>query len=306
MEHTNEAEAEKFIKEQEQQPKPSLGNINNNGGQPEQVKQEIGWKNIPIDNLPTGGRYYPAGVRILIRAANVQEIRHWSTIDENDGYSIDDLLNYIIERCAQISFPNLRASYKDLKELDRFYLIFAIRELTFKNGENKLITTVTSKNGTVEKIEVVKDIITYFELSDRLKKFYDETEKCFIFKTSSGEIIKTYVPSLGITSQLKKFREERSNGQELLDKDFEKYALFLFSDWRKMTIDELRNMQQESFNWSLQKISILSNFVDEIKKCINPSIKTEIPGDGEVTIPLDFQGGLKAIFVIPNILDELI
>lgn len=294
---------------QTQQPKKNLGNIKDN--QPEekvkeQSRDQIGWKNVPLQAIPSQGLFYPAGTKIAIRAANVKEIRHWSTIDETDGLAIDDTINYVIERCVQMVIPGKRAFFKDLKEIDRFYLLFAIREFTFKNGENKLYTDVPLQSGGNQRVEVTKDIISYFKPSEKLMKFYSETERCFIFPLSNGEKFKMYIPSIGITSFLKTYREEKSQNRQTVDEDFEKYCLFLFEDWRGLTKEIFDAEQQASNNWSLEKISIASNVVELVKNSINPTITASVDSGEEATVPLSFQGGLKAIFVIPNILDELV
>ena len=50
----------------------------------------LGYQTIPIKDLPTQGLFYPEGTEIKIRAANVGEIRHWSTISETDLSALDD------------------------------------------------------------------------------------------------------------------------------------------------------------------------------------------------------------------------
>jgi len=308
-----EKAAKEDIQKQErgetQQPKKSLGNIKD--GKPEeeikeQKKDHIGWKNVPLETLPSQGLFYPKGTKIAIRAANVKEIRHWSTIDESDGLAIDDTINYVIERCVQMVIPGKRAFFKDLKEIDRFYLLFAIREFTFKNGENKLFTDVPLKSGGNQRIEVTKDIISYFNPPEKLMKFYSETEHCFVFTLSTGEKFKMYIPSIGITSFLKKYREEKNQNRQAIDEDFEKYCLFLFDDWRGLTKEIFDKEQQASNNWSLEKISVASSVVELIRNSVNPTITATVDSGEEVTVPLSFQGGLKAIFVISNILDELV
>jgi hypothetical protein len=291
----------------------SLGNIKEKRPEmfvdyndPNVVKNELGWKNVPLECLPTQGLFYPMGTKIAIRAANVQEIRHWSTIEDTDGLGIDDVMNYIVERCVQLVIPGKRAYSKDLKEIDRFYLIFAIREYTFKDGENKLFTEIPTKNGQTHKVEVTKEIISYFKPDAKLMKFYSELERCFIFPLKSGEQFKMFIPNIGITTFLKEYRIEKKQKGQTVDQDFEKYCLFLFEDWRGLTRDRFEDEHQKSYNWSLEKISVLSNVVDLVKSSVNPTITTMIDGEGEVTVPLNFQGGLKAIFIIPNILDELI
>lgn len=272
----------------------------------EEQKNELGWKNMPLECLPTQGLFYPAGTKLAIRAAQVQEIRHWSTIDEMDNLGIDDVMNYVMERCVQIVIPGKRAYHKDLKEIDRFYLLFAIREYTFKEGENRLYTDIPLKNGGNHRVEVTKEIISYFKPADKLMKFYSEAERCFIFNLKSGERLKIYIPNIGITTFLKDYRREKQQQRQTVDQDFEKYCLFLFEDWRGLTKEKFEEEHMKSFNWTLEKISVLSQVVDLVKDSVNPTISTVIEGEGEVTVPLNFQGGLKAIFVIPDILDELI
>jgi hypothetical protein len=108
---------------------------------------DLGWKNVPVENLPSQGLFYEVGTQVAIRAAGVAEIRHWSTIDENDLLGVDDMLNFIIEKCCRIKVPGKPGTYKDLKEIDRFSLIFAIRDFTFKNGENKMYVNAADEEG---------------------------------------------------------------------------------------------------------------------------------------------------------------
>ena len=45
---------------------------------------DLFWKNVPFDTLPSQGLFYPENSEITIKAATVSEIRQWSTIDDND------------------------------------------------------------------------------------------------------------------------------------------------------------------------------------------------------------------------------
>ena len=65
---------------------------------------DLGWIRIKPETLPSQGIFYPATTEITIRAASAAEIRHWSTIDEEDILSMDDALNKIMERCSKIRF----------------------------------------------------------------------------------------------------------------------------------------------------------------------------------------------------------
>jgi hypothetical protein len=94
-----------------------------------------GYHEIYAEQFPSKGIFYPDGTRFMIRAAAVKEIRHFSTIDEQNPFSVDEALNEILNGCMQIRVPGRQASFKDLKEEDRIFVIMAIRELTFLKGE---------------------------------------------------------------------------------------------------------------------------------------------------------------------------
>src|ERR1035437_9901756 len=139
-----EKNLEEYVNQTENQIGPALtptaGLKSNQDRSENEISQgnRLGYQKIPIQDLPTQGLFYPEGTEIFIRAANGGEIRHWSTLDDGDLSSLDDMLNYVIERCVTYKTTGAYSSWKDIKEVDRFYLILAIREYTFFKGENKL------------------------------------------------------------------------------------------------------------------------------------------------------------------------
>ena len=164
----------------------------------EVLAAEIGWKNMPMESLPSQGMFYRAGTQVALRAATVSEIRHWSTIDDNDLLGVDDMLNFIMEKCVRIKVPGKPGTYKDLLEIDRFYLIFAVRDYTFKNGENRLFVSVSDEDGADQKIEVTKDSLDYFNPDERIMKYYSSEEQSFNIQMKNVENFKIYLPSIGI------------------------------------------------------------------------------------------------------------
>ena len=267
---------------------------------------EIGWKNVPIEYLPSQGMFYSDGTQIAIRAASVSEIRHWSTIDENDLLGVDDMLSFIVEKCVRIKIPNKATSHKDLKEIDRFYLIFAVRDYTFKNGENKIFANVPDEDGQDQKIEVTKDLIDYFNPDERLLNYYSHEEKCYIFNLKNGESFKMYFPSLGVMNFIKNFMKIKQQQGGKFDKSFIKYAPFLFEDWRTVSQNTYDKASQDSVNWSLSKISVLTKITDMLASSVNPQIRYVNEGGTEFRAPLNFQGGIKSLFLISDIFGELV
>lgn len=270
------------------------------------LASEIGWKNVPFESLPSNGLFYQEGTQIAIRAASVAEIRHWSTMDDNDLLSTDDMLNFIIEKCCRIKVPGKPGNYKDLLEIDRFYLIFAIRDFTFKNGENKLMISVTDDDGLEEKIEITKDVLDYFNPDERIMNYYDANEKCFKIRMKNGESFNLYLPTLGIMNFIKSYIKQKQQANKNVDKAFIKYAPYLFPEWKTLSQASYDKAMQESLTWSLQRISVLDKLIEILASSVNPQIRYVSSGGGEKVSPLNFPGGFKSIFLISDIFGELV
>ena len=74
----------------------------------------LGWHVLDLEDLPSKGKFYAAGTIIKIRSAKAAEIRHFSTMDENNNIDMEEKLNSIVESCAQFSAGDKRMSYKDI------------------------------------------------------------------------------------------------------------------------------------------------------------------------------------------------
>lgn len=272
----------------------------------------LGWKPMPIENIPSQGRFYPDGTTMEIRAAQVNEIRHFSTIDENDPLDMDDKLNMIIDKCMRMKFPDRQATWKDLKEEDRFYLIFAIRDLTFINGENKLFITLKcgrncTGDGTYrEKIELVKENFEYYEIEEKLMRFYDPTERCFVVDSPKAGTIKMYIPSLGITTFIKNYIRQKVRDNEFFDKAFLKMAPFVFDEWRTLDDKTYHAKVQDSMGWTPLKLSGIIRMAEMIRFGVKTEIKKPCKQCGtEVRTPLNFPGGVKSLFLSADPFEEL-
>jgi hypothetical protein len=263
----------------------------------------IGWKPFPSDSLPSRGMFYPDGTTFAIRAASVAEIRHFSTIDENDPLDLDDKLNMIVDKCLQIKFPDRHASWKDLKEEDRFCLIFAIRAITFINGENKLFVnlkcgqTCLGDGSYNEKIELNNDNFEYYNIEPKLMRFYSQGERCFIVPSDMGPI-KLFIPSLGVTTFIKNYLRDKARKGEFYDKTFIKVAPFMFGDWRTLSDAIYKNAERDSFGWNSKKLSAMLKLVELIRFGVKTKLTRSCDKCGaEVSSPLSFPGGIKSLFL---------
>ena len=259
--------------------------------------QHLGYINLPVEDLPSGGIFYPQGTKISIRAASGGDIRHWSMVNERDLSAIDDALNYMIERCATISFPtdSGMSSWKDLKEIDRFYVIMAIRDFTFTEGHNELKVIISE----TEDIVVKKDNIKFIDLPDGLLKYYNEKDRCFTIPTINDRLksINFYLPAVGTTQWLKNYIQRKQQAQEQFDEDFVTIAPMLIKDYRNLNDRKYIELVQYSSNFSIYDWSLIQKVKKSIEDAISPKVVYVDKGGIEQEAPLNFRGGIKALFL---------
>ena len=262
-------------------------------------KDNIGWLKIDVKTLPTQGLFYPDGFEISIRAARGEEIKHWSTMNDQDINQlsrVDDILNYMIEKCCNVKNPNYPGNcWKDLKNVDRFYILLAIKEFTFIDGENELMVPISED----KQIPVVKEMIDFVNIPDEIMKFYNLDEKCFIFNVA-GNPMKVHVPSLGVNDWLKKYVAQKINAKEGYDEDFITYAPMLIKDYRGLSQRAYEEMVGASRLWNVKEWSVLAYVTEKLGGATEPKIKYINEDGGEVEIPLTFRGGIRSLFVLSN------
>ena len=268
-------------------------------------RDNLGYLKIDVASLPTQGMFYPEGTEIRIRAARGEEIKHWSTMNDQDLNQlsqVDDILNYIIERCVSVKLPGIiGGNWKDLKDVDRFYLLLAVREFTFLDGDNELMVPISEGKD----IPVTKEMIDFIQIPDDIMKHYSPEERCFVFKLKTGRTIRMHIPSLGVTQWLKNYAQAKQQVREGFDTDFILYAPMLISDFRRLSQRAYEEMVAEAQGWNVQEWSLVSHVRDSLAAASEAKIKYTNDNGQEVTIPLTFRGGLKALFTISDPLSIL-
>lgn len=286
--------------------------------QPEFVEQaplDLGWKNLPMGLLPSKGLFYPESTTIAIRSAEVKEIRQFSMVDEDDMLDIDAKLNLVLDACCTIKFgPSVNVvTYKDLKQEDRFFVIMAIRDLTFVKGENRIILDGSNKCSTkncngMESIELRTGVLSNYDLNDNLIKYYSHEERQFSFPIRKiGKAIKMTVPSIGVTKAIADFVRNSVRKGEEVDKSFIKIAPFYFPDWRGLDDFKIKEQMLSSSLWTKEEFSAYFELSEKIKvgTKLRSRVKCDKCGDGEVTASIYFPGGFRSLFVISDIFREL-
>ena len=302
-------DAYKNIVENQENPKPvDLGSINMDKFKPQEAQEAdvvLGYHAIPIKSLPSAGMFYPEGTELHIRSAKVVEIRHFSTMDENNILDVDEKLNSILESCTRVTSNKKRMSYKDLLEEDRFFLILSIRDLTFPEPESNLSVDHLDKKGDTHKIEVSKDNFTYFKVPESIDKYYDRAERTFLIETKSFGTIQLAPPTIGIMQKMTAYIKDRQEKSLKVDQSVLQIMPYMITEWRGFTDKEIFKFEIEMNSWSNKKYSLIYKLAEQMKVGIKPDMKVQIGDDWE-DVPIGFRDGIKSIFIVQDIAGELL
>ncbi len=279
----------------------------------QRIQSLTGYVKLDLSIFPSGGQFYREDFEIHIRAARVGEIREFSTLDEENILDVDEKLNSLLVNCTKIMYGNQRGSYRDVLEEDRIYLILSIRELTFKDGENKLMMPVGKKNcktGTCksqESVELRTGNLQFNDKDDLLEKYYDYENKCFTIPTKSHGSLTIAPPTIGVMRAITDWIRKREEENKPWDKSSLGILPYIQREWRGFNDKEIFSAITNFQGWDASKFSVIYRLVEKAKIGVKPEFAFPCESCGEeVAVPLTFPGGIKALFIIQDISSELL
>jgi hypothetical protein len=287
-----------------------LGKVNLGRRDGEDVNSDIllGYHTVFTEDMPSGGLFYPLDVEIQIRPAKVAEIRHFSTLQERDLFDVDDKLNNIIQNCTKIRTKTRVMSWKDILEEDRIFLILAIRALTFSKGENKLqVKKNCADCNTENEIEIANRNLQFNTIPEDLMKYHDEFERLLSIQTKSCGVIKMKPPTIGVMQAVTKYIREKERNGENWDKSHIQILPYIRHEWRSFTDKDIFNSEVDFQGWGDTKYTLHYRLAEQIKVGVKPDVSCLCKACGaEVAAAINFQGGIKNLFVVSDISGELL
>ena len=301
----------------------NLGNIRDNKKEDDRyIDEELlrvnklrDYHNIPLDCLPSLGRFYPDDTRISIRAARVDEIREFSAIDENDIKDVTDKLTYMVSQCVKVYYGNIPGSYRDLLSADRIVLILKIREITFLDGMSSIKLPVPANAcetiGCKPQDHIIfnSSKLNFTTPSPEIEKYYDSVNKCYNIRTKSFGVITLYPPTIGVTTIITNWIVEQAKEEKKFDAALTEILQYLIGNWRRLNNNSIFNTLGELSVWSTEKFALVYRLIEKI----NIGIEFELTDTceacgGEITVPITFPDGYKSLFVptVSDFGDELL
>lgn len=302
-------DAYKNIVENQENPKPvDLGSVNMDRFKTQTASDAdvvLGYHSIGMSTIPSGGRFYPEGSQISVRAAKVAEIRNFSIVDETNLLDIEEKLNYIIKHCVRFTSKARVLSYKDILEEDRFFILLSIRDLTFPEPENSLQTTARDSDGVEFDVKIDAKYFQTSEVPEEIQKYYSEEDRLFNVETKSFGTIKMSPPTIGIMEVVTDYIKVRQIEKKPWDQSFLQILPYIQQSWKGFNDKAIFKGEIDFQSWNERKYMLIYQLADKIKVGIQPDML--VPhGDEEVLVPINFRDGIKSLFLIQDLSGELL
>jgi len=199
-------------------------------------------------------------------------------------------------------------SYLELKDMDRIYVIFLIRELTFQKG-NSLAVDKECGCGKMCKIELNRHNMVLHEIDPKLEKYFDPSTRSFKFKLKNGKTFDIAPPNIGLQKSFTEYIMKESSNDKKINTSFLKIIPLTLHDRTSITYEGIQKklteyqdpniMDDISFQFLNSAAGKMTFGPKELRK------KCDECGQ-EVRTEMTFPNGASGIFVIHDAFDAYI
>jgi hypothetical protein len=263
------------------------------------------YMSLDVRELPCG-KFYPKGTVLMIRAAQVREIQSYSMVDDKNFYDVVEKMNDMLQSCVRVKYSDGKmGTYLDIRDQDRLYLIFLIRELTFQKGST-LAVTVKCTCGVENQIELVRKNFRFHPIDPKLEQFYDEDRGSFIFHTRNDKKFELTPPTIGLQKSFTEYILQENREKRTPNMSFLKIIPFLLEGRNNITNEGIKSKLGEFENLDDISFQFLNSAVSKMTFGIKDLAKICYSCGVEVRTDMTFPNGASGIFVIHDAFETFI
>ncbi len=270
-----------------------------------------GW--IPINKEEMGERakFYPDTWEFRVRPATVEAIKNWSSVDEDNPITLNNILNEIIKSCVSIKAPEGNISWGKINDWDRFWFILKVREYTFSKGESKVAFDDECPNCDCELHYELLPHALYFEFPDDeiIQKHWNAIERAWYidpkdYGLEGKQAIKLQIPTLDKTAAVYDWIVEQAQQEKKVNETFVKFLPWLMKKApkdKKFLEKEIKECERIYKSWDVDMFNFMDDVLRNINVVMDQKLTQVCPNCGEeVQSTVRFPMGVKSLFTIQN------
>ena len=266
---------------------------------------DLQYFNFNVQELPCG-EFYPTGTLFMVRPAKVKEIQAYSMVDDNNFYDIVEKMNDMLQSCVRVKYPDGKfGTYLDVKDQDRLYLIFLIRELTFQQGNNLVVNSKCPVCNSELSMELKRENFVYHPVDEKLDKYFSLSTRSYHFSTVNSRNFELTPPNIGLQKAFTDYILKENNEKRTPNLSFLKIIPFMLAGRTTITYEGIKTKLKEfeeiddiSFQFLNAAVSKMTFGIKELKKTCSCG--------EEVHTEMQFPNGASGIFVIHDAFEAYI
>lgn len=270
------------------------------------VEVRDGWMDVDKRLLGDRAKFYPEDWQFKIRPATVEAIRNWSTIDDENPNSVDDVFNEILKYCLTIVTPTGNLPWGNIRSWDRFFFVLLVREYTFVQGEKKIEFTEDCPScDNAVTFNLTSQSLVY-ELPDpEVMKYFSQEEQNWMIDPNEYDVewpepVILYLPTLEKDANIKAWLIDRVQNNKKVDNVFVKFLPWLAPKISKdLTIAQrqIREYEVKFKTWDSEMFDFMNEVVNNIAVLPSTKLIETCPVCGEeVSAQISFQDGIRSLF----------
>lgn len=268
------------------------------------VTSELKYITFDCNILPCGN-FYPIGTLLKVRPAEVKEIQYYSMVDENNPADVIEKINYMLQSCVAVKYQDGRVgSFLELKDQDRIYILFLIRELTFQQG-NSLTVTTDCVCGEKVNIELKSKNFKFYDVDTRLEKFYSKVKGSYNFNIKNGDTFELTPPNIGLQKAFVNYIARENANRNMPNMAFLKIIPFMLGGRTNITPEGIQSKLEFFENMKDESFQFLDSAVSKMTFGIK-SLRAICSCGEEVTAEMQLPNGFRGIFIVHDAFEAYI
>lgn len=271
-----------------------------------------GWIDVNKNLLGDRAKFYPEDWQFRIRPASVEAIRNWSTIDDENPNSVDDVFNEILKSCLSIKTATGMVPWGNVNSWDRFFFLLLIREYSFKTGERELKYSEDCPECSNDvEFQLNSQALMYELPDDEVMPMYSTADRAWNIDPAEYDVVgyeplTLYVPTLEKDAAIKAWMisQIRENPNRKIDAPFLRFLGWLapkISKDETIAKRQIKQYRQVFDSWDTE----MFDFMDQVLKniIVTPLTKltTQCPTcHEEVTSNIRFPNNIRDLFAIQS------
>lgn len=270
------------------------------------VEIRDGWMDVDKRLLGERAIFYPEDWQFKIRPATVEAIRNWSTIDDENPNSVDDVFNEILKYCLTIVTPMGNLPWGNIRSWDRFFFVLLIREYSMIQGEKKIEFTEDCPSCDNPVTFTLTSQSLMYELPDpEVMKYFSTEEQNWMIDPNEYDVewpepITLYLPTLEKDANIKAWLIDRVQNGKKIDNVFVKFLPWMAPKISKdlsIAQRQIREYEMRFKSWDSEMFSFMDEVINNIAILPSTKLIETCPVCGEeVSAQISFQDGIRSLF----------